>query len=115
MPAADPITAIGNALSGISENIQPFIEEYHATKPEADHRERLAEWQKITVDGHDPKRRADRIHGFVVRLLADSGQTVRGVGTCIGVPVDVLDALITECSESVMFQQKLARLQFRKP
>jgi hypothetical protein len=111
--AADPITGIANALVEGFRLFQPVVDDAVKQKYEKAHQERLREWNELLSEA-DSDRRVCRMAGFVLRLLADSGSAVGGVaGTSVEVPLDVLNALITECSESVRNQALINKLQFK--
>lgn len=110
--AADPITAIANALASAGSAARPFIEEHLAQKHESAHQKRMAEFVGILAV-EDVGLRADRLHDFVLRLLAAAGSPARGVGAHVAVPVDVLMALVAEVSEGIKKDANLARVQFK--
>jgi hypothetical protein len=110
--AADPVTAIGNALAEALGTVRPIIGQALREKHEVAHKNRLREWADITsVVKPDP----NRVHSFVMRLITECGQTTGGrLGDNISVPVGILNALIEIASENAMQDKLLANIQFKE-
>lgn len=110
---ADPITAVGNALAGLFGVIKPSIDEHYAQKYDDAHKDRMREWQDL-VALSNPDDRASRIGSFVTGMLDDAGTPVgQFSGTLVQVPVEILNALIQNTSESIRDEQRLARITFK--
>lgn len=111
--ASDPITAVANALAQAGALAQPWVEDRIRQKHEREHQDRMQEW--VSILASPPDGRADRVHAFVMRVLARAGAPAAGVGANIAVPLDVLNALISELSEGIKKDGLINNLQFRKP
>ena len=113
MPAADPVTAIANALAAAGSALQPILSDHFAQKYESEHQKRMAEVLAILAMPDSPAR-ADRLSAFVLRLLGSAGSPTGGVAGVVAVPLDVVLALVGECSEGIKKDAMLARVRFEK-
>lgn len=113
MPASDPVTAVANAITQVGIAIQPYLEEELAQRYRREHTQTIEEWLRIIGQPLDSSS-ADHINAFVSRLLTSAGAPAGGLGACISVPLDSLTSLIAECSESIMKDKMLAKIQFRQ-
>ena len=111
--AAEPITAVANALERAGQLVQPFINEAIAQKHNEAFANRIREYSRVCAIA-DPRGRADALNGFVLRLLADNGKACRGVGEYISVPVDVLDTFIEITGESIRDKALMASMEFKR-
>lgn len=110
--AIEMVTAVARALETGGHLLEPFVERSFAQQYEKEHQTRIKEWGSILGD-QNISSRADRMHVFVTSLLQHTGQATGGMGTCISVPVDVLNALVTTLSENIKNEALLERVQFR--
>lgn len=111
--ASDPVTAVGNALSGFFGLLKPSIDEAYAQKYNDQHKERMEKFQEI-MGQPDSDLRAARLAQFIIGMCNDAG-TPAGIlqGELVSIPVEVFQALVINLSESIKSDQLLGRITFK--
>lgn len=113
MPVTDPITSIGNALTGFFGTIQPVIDEHYAQKYENEHRDRMVEFEGI-LSQPDSEDRADHLARFVERMCIAAGTPTGDLsGGQIRIPLSHFRTLVILASENIRDDRRIARLQFK--
>lgn len=106
MPAADPITAVANAISAALGIAAPLIAEHEAQAHEQERIASLNLYADAAADGN-----VDRMHVVFDGLLAAAG---RPVGTpskfLVTVGAEYLDALAGVCADAVKTRKDLNSL-----
>ena len=111
--ALDFISAIGNAISGVTGLIKPSIDEKYSQLYDDQHRERLKRLQEIMAlpDGDD---RATKLCGLIVELLLLSGNPAGDLsGGRINIPISHFLSICAALSDDIRQQEKLAKLTFK--
>lgn len=104
--ALDIITAVMDAISSVANVAKPYIDEHLAQKYEAEHKDRITEWQNL-LNMPDNSARADLIELFAIKLCNAAGQAIGTMGDNISVPVEALTALVKIASDKIQVQETL--------
>lgn len=109
----EPLTAGLNLADDIVKAAKPLIDDALAHKYEKEFDERIKQWQEIVLlpDGDD---RADRMDHYLIRLCADSGTPIGGLGENISVPVSVVNALVLGNCNSILREQIISSLNYKQ-
>lgn len=107
--ALDPVTAIANAISGITGVAQPFIDESIAEKYENEYKSNLSQWNQTFAAGN-----ADAINSLCLQFVGQGGQACGGVGTVIGIQVDIINSLVAICIGKIKDDEIIANIQFKQ-
>jgi len=105
------LTPLAEAVTTIGKLAAPFLTDAEAQQYENEHISRITAWQNI-CNLPDSDSRADLMHGFIMRLLNDTGTPIGSLsGNQEPVPAEALNGLVETASLSIKLQRTINALQ----
>ena len=107
------IDSLGGAVAAVGGDVKPFIDDSIAHKYENEAKERSNKFLSILSELNTDKF-PDDANNFVLKLLADCGETCGGVGENRSIPLDEITSLINIAIKYIRQNSEFSSIQFKK-